>query len=265
MAQRIFKNAYTEKLKRTLTEPGQLDRYLNGDVEHPESETWIKRDLKDVTASGLSFRDPELPNRTCDLENAIMFFEELKNMTPTQATDHRLWAYLCHVPFMDFLRKRRPIEKIDPKQRVQFVLDHWFVENPGPGAFKANDIYLFWWGPYITYDKDREDPFELTHELFSMLDYTRHLLPGYQGRSRQFTHAFLEFVIDSPDLFAKNKEAKVRFIMRKLNFIAGYRALATLTKQEIKDLIGKYRDEISTTIDPDVLRRGQKQTSEAAA
>lgn len=262
MAQRIFKNAYTEKLKATLAAPGGVERYLKGDSEHPESETWIKRDLKDVTASGLAFKDPELPGKTYDLENAIMFFEELKNMTPTQATDHRLWAYLCHVPFMEFLRKRRPLEKAEPKQRVQFILDHWFVENPGPAAFKTNDIYLFWWGPYVTYDKDRQDPFELTRELFSMLDYTRHLLPGYQGRNRQLTHAVLEYVIDNAELFAKNKEAKVRFVMRKLNYLAGYRALATLTKKEIKEIIADYRGEIASTVDPDVLRRAQREKTE---
>lgn len=264
MTQRIFKNAYVEKLKTALAGPRGLDRYLSGDVEHPELEMWIKRDLKDVSASGFTLKDPELPGKTNDLENAIAFYEELKNMTPTQATDHRLWAYYCHGPFMEFLRKRRPIEKQEEKQRVRFVLDHWFVENPGPAAFKSNDIFLFWWGPYITYDKDREDPFELTRELFSMLDYTRHLLPGYQGRSRQFTHAVLEFVIENDGLFSKNKEAKVRFIMRKLNFIAGYRALATLSKQDIKDLIGKYRDEISSTVDPDVIRRAEREKAETA-
>lgn len=263
MGQRIFKNAYTEKLKTAVAGPRGLERYLNGDTDHSEAELWIKRDLKDVTASGFTLREPEA-GKTYDLENAIAFYEELKTMSPTQATDHRLWAYLCHVPFMDFLRKRRPIEKQDEKQRVRFVLDHWFVENPGPAAFKSNDIYLFWWGPHITYDKDRQDPFELTKELFSMLDYTRHLLPGYQGRSRQFTHAVLEYVMENEALFSKNKEAKVRFVMRKLNFIAGYRALATLTKNEIKDLVGKYRDEISSTIDPDVLRRAERQKSEAA-
>ena len=97
-----------------------------------------------------------------------------------------------------------------------------------------------------------------------MLDYTRHLLPGYQGRSRQFTHAVLEFVIENEALFSKNKEAKVRFIMRKLNFIAGYRALATLSKQDIKELIGKYRGEISSTIDPDVVRRAEREKTETA-
>lgn len=254
MSQKIFKNAYTEKLKKNLLKPGGVDRYLNGDIEHPEDGTWIKRDLKDVTASGFALKNP-VGSTTNDVDNAIALFEELKTMTPTQATDHRLWAYLCHVPFMEFLRKRRPIGDQPEKQRAQFILEHWFVENPGPAAFKSNDIYLFWWGPYITYDKDREDPFELTRELFSMLDYTRHLLSGYQGRSRDFTHAVLEYVVENPHLFSKNKEARIRFIMRRLNLVAGYRALATLGKAEIKKLIGKYESEIAVTENPKSIRK----------
>lgn len=264
MAQRIFKTRYVEKLKSLIIADNSFDRYLKGRTDHPDSDTWIKRDLKDIAASGLELKDPELPGKTNDFENAVMIFEEWKNITPTQATDHRLWAYLCHVPFMDFLRKRRPIEKQEELKLKQYVLDHWFVDNPGPSAFKTNDIYLFWWGPHVTYDKEREDPYELTRELFSMLDYTRHLLPGYQGRNRDFTHAVLEFVIENPELFSRHKEAKVRFIMRKLNFVAGYRALATLSKQDIKELIARYRKEIAATIDPDVLRRAERKTPVSA-
>ena len=51
-----------------------------------------------------------------------------------------------------------------------------------------------------------------------MLDYTRHLLPGTQGRSNSFRHALLEFVIKNDKLFLKYKETKVRYLMRKVNF-----------------------------------------------
>ena len=254
MAQRIFRTAYTEKLKVGLLEKQGLDKYLSGNFHHLETEMLFKGDLAAISATSRSFVDPQ-PQKPHDFENAKVFYQELKTMTATQATDHRLWVYLCHVPFMDYLRKRRPIEKQPEAKKVQYVLDHWFLENPGPSALKSNDLFLFWWGPHLTYDKDRADPFELTKELFSMLDYTRHLLSGYQGRSRDFTHAVLEFVIEHPDMFSINKEAKVRFIMRKLNFIAGYRIIATLSKKEIKTLIGTYIDEISTTIAPAVIRR----------
>ena len=264
MAQRIFKNAYTEKLKAGLLTNRGLDKYLSGNFHHPESEMLFKGDLAEISATSRSFVDPQL-QKPHDFENAKVFYEELKSMTRTQATDHRLWVYLCHVPFMDYLRKRRPVEKQPEARRVQYVLDHWFLDNSGPSALKTNDLFLFWWGPHLTYDKDRADPFELTKELFSMLDYTRHLLSGYQGRSRDFTHAVLEFVIEHPDLFSRNKEAKVRFVMRKLNLIAGYRIIATLTKQEIKALIETYIGEISTTIAPVGIRRTETPQSETEA
>ncbi len=249
MAQRIFKTSYIEKLKTELRESHGVDKYLLGNFIHRETEILPKGDLEDIRATSISFLDPDL-SITHDFENAKVFYQELKSMTATQATDHRLWVYLCHVPFMDYLRKRRPIDKQDEATREDYILKHWFVDNPGPSALKTNDLYLFWWGPHLTYDEDRADAFELTKELFSMLDYTRHLLSGYQGRSRDFTHAVLEFVMEHPDLFSKSKEAKVRFVMRKLNFIAGYRVIATLTKKEIKALISTYSAEISEAVAP---------------
>lgn len=258
MEQKIFKNRYLMSLKSALLNGEGLDRYTKGDTRHPDTECWAKKGLKDISSLGVRFTDPRLPEKSFDFENAKLLFEAWKEMDPTQATDPRLWAYLCHVPFMAFLRKRRPVEKQEPGKRVNFILDHWFVENPGPGALQRNDVFLFWWGPHITYDSSRRDPFELTKELFSMLDYTRHLLPGYQGRVREFTHAVLEFVMDNPKMFAEFKEAKVRFIMRKLNFMAGYRMLSSLTKKDIKTLINGFRDEIAHTRDSEAPSAGAR-------
>ena len=146
---------------------------------------------------------------------------------------------------MSYLRKRRPIEDEPAASRESYIIKHWFVLNPGGIALKQNDLYLFWWGPYITYDETRKDPYELTKELFSMLDYTRHLLPATQGQNRHLTHAVLEYVIENPGLFKQFKEAKVRLIMRRLNRIAGYRVLIALDKTEIKNVIHSFESDIS--------------------
>jgi muconolactone delta-isomerase len=91
-----------------------------------------------------------------------------------------------------------------------------------------------------------------------MLDYTRHLLPGSQGRNPAFRHAVLEFVVENPELFkAKreggtgSREGKVRFIMRRLNTFAGYQLFPFFNKQEIKELIADMRDEILQYKDAD--------------
>ncbi len=108
---------------------------------------------------------------------------------------------------------------------------------------------MLWWNVYLTYDERRKNPYELTEELFSMLDYTRHLLPGIQGRNRKFVIALLEFVIENPVVFDKYKEAKVRFVMRKANYLAGYKSFTALEKDDIKMILKKYKDELDRIID----------------
>ncbi len=222
-----------------------LKSYLKDDWKIRKDAILSKRELKELDPKKVKFLEPEGTGKKLhDYENAVMLFDYWKDMDPTQATDVRLWTYLCHGPFMDFLRKRRPIEAVPEAGRETHIMKHWFVLNAGSKALMQNDLYLFWWGPYLTYDGNRKDPYELTKELFSMLDYTRHILTSVQGKNRELSHAVLEFVVENPELFAQFKAEKVRLIARRLNFIAGYRTLITLNKQEIKKLIASFRKDI---------------------
>ena len=98
----------------------------------------------------------------------------------------------------------------------------------------------------MTYDEGRKDPYELTKELFSMLDYTRTLIPGIQGRNKNFSWALLEFVLENEKIFSNYKENKIRFLMRKLNYVGGYKSLSSISKDEIKILFSNYTNELGT-------------------
>ena len=41
-----------------------------------------------------------------DAENAIRLHRALSSLTPLQASDERLWAWLCHIPFRDYVAQR---------------------------------------------------------------------------------------------------------------------------------------------------------------
>lgn len=179
-----------------------------------------------------------------DFENAKIIFEKYKDLTPTQATDIRFWTYLAHVPCWDYMKKRFPIEKQPHKKRGEHILEHWFIDGVSPRNLVRHGISLLWWGAYLTYDTDRKDSYELTRELFSMLDYTRTLIPGTQGRSKNFSHALLEFVLENKEAFSQYKEGRVRFLMTRANYLGGYKILPDLSKNEIKEIFKKYTKEI---------------------
>jgi hypothetical protein len=218
-----------------------IEPYLNGDINTGDDDMLVNTTL--LVPDNIKLHMPGSRD-DFEFENSKIIFDAYKTMTPVQATDARIWAYLTHITFWSYMKARRPVNEQPRNKRRSYILEHWFVERIAPAKLMRNDISLLWWGAYLTYDQDRSNPYELTEELFSMLDYTRHLLPGTQGRNKNFTHAVLEFVLENRKLFSQYKESKVRFLMRRLNYIAGYKIFPVLTKGETKAFLERYRKHV---------------------
>lgn len=237
-AQKLFRNGYVAELMKELTD-GRWKKYSLENFVYNEDGVIPNIEIM-VDSPRLIL--PELGN-SHDLENSKIFFEAYKQLSPVQATDIRMWTYLSHVTYWEYMIARRPVEKQPETKRTGYILTHWFIERVSASSLLRNEISLLWWVAYLTYDEKRENPYELTEEAFSMLDYTRHLLPGTQGRNKVFANALLEYVIENKKLFERYKESKVRFLMRKANYLAGYRVFPVITKGAIKDIFDKYRAE----------------------
>lgn len=239
--QKLFTHNFIHKLRRNLAKNKGLESYSKKEFKFEAADVLINPRIQVP-----DLINPILPKgkENFDFENAKIIFESYKSLTPTQATDVRMWAYLAHTSLWDYMKKRFPIEKQPLKKRGEYVLEHWFIDGVSPRNLVRHGISLLWWGAYLTYDSDRKDHYELTRELFSMLDYTRTLISGTQGRNKNFSHALLEFVRENGDLFAQYKEGRVRFLMTRANYLGGYKILPDLSKKEIKEIFKKYTKEI---------------------
>lgn len=239
---KLFMSGYVEDLKKRLDKgdfnPYSLDKFLF-------DESAVRENRRFPIDGQLKLRLPEGSNHY-DFENAKSLFEFYKNFSPVIATDARIWTYLAHTEYWQYMRRRWSLES--PSE--DYILEHWFLKSSNPSWLLRNGISRLWWGAFLTYDKDRSDPYELTKEAFSMLDYTRHLLPGTQGRSNNFRHALLEFVIKNDQLFSKYKEARVRYLMRKVNFLGGYKLFGSLTKEPLFEVFDKYKGELEDVTSP---------------
>lgn len=180
-----------------------------------------------------------------NFENAKIIFEAYKNLPLIKAADPGLWTFLSHGSFWKYTRARWPIEKQKKDlDKSSYILEHWFVKNVGASDLARNAISSLWWGCYLTYDEKRSDPYELTKQLFSMLDFYRTLIEGVQGRNKEFTHAILEYIIENHNLFSTKKEGKVRLLMRRANAIGGYKLFPSLSKNQIKEIFNLFREEM---------------------
>ncbi len=101
-----------------------------------------------------------------DVENSIILYSAMKDLSDTQAIDERLWAGLCHGDFWPYMHERWCDKKIsgDP---VSSILWRYFfnVKSGNRRALFRNTLSRLWWIGRLTYDESRKDPFELTKYL----------------------------------------------------------------------------------------------------
>lgn len=242
----IFTSSALIKIKEELRGRRNIKKYLNEKFVIAPRDT-VESSSK-VPTKKVFLSDPPGGGKRDSAENAIKLFEAYSSLTPEDASDERFWTYLTHSDFFDYMKKRTDVEAQKEEKRGKYILDHWFVDPVSPASLMNNDISRLWWVVFLTKTKNEEDPYVLTREVFSMLDYTTHLLPGTQGRNETIRFAVLEFVVENPALFSKDKEAKVRLIMRKLNLRGGYSALSSLDLSQIKSLLKEAIPELKRVI-----------------
>jgi len=134
-----------------------------------------------------------------DAEASQLIFQWLAKLTPVEAADERLWVLLTHHIFAAYVYKRwaRGLERATQPEAL--VVDRWFFRGTGVATFVRNGISRLWWFGYLTYDRTRTNPFELTDVLLSLQDIQVAFLERSLGRCKPLLRAVLETVMKHQD------------------------------------------------------------------
>jgi hypothetical protein len=97
-------------------------------------------------------------NEQLDYENSILLYNALKHLSPAEASEERMWVYMTHVTFWDYMRARWSISNSQGDKNNFIKTRYFYGEKP----YSRNGIARLWWFAHITYNHDLEDPFELT-------------------------------------------------------------------------------------------------------
>ena len=162
-----------------------------------EDSNWIQEITNNEDNFGIfkkEFNDFDLivsDNPKDDISNIKIIYDNLKNLTDSQASDERLWAGLCHTLFWNYMQKRWPLPE-DESDCEKFILQHYFF-NHGARSTITNGLSRLWWYGRLTYDEtNTNNPYELTEYIANDINVKGFMLFGSNfSRNRTIQRVFL--------------------------------------------------------------------------
>ena len=183
-----------------------------------------------INIDEIELKFPESSRKNFDLENTKRIYSGLKDLTITQATDERLWAYLTHVVFWNYMRKRWGAKNIKSR---------YFFHSNSDRALVRNGIARLWWFGYVSYDEEYKNPFKLTEILLNKQDTAHSLTERSFSRNPKIIKSILALLADlnkkERNKYLKRK--KFRNLMKHINYLGGVTVLDALDTEEIEEII----------------------------
>lgn len=245
----FMKNAALDMLDADI--PNNISRYNS-------PEKWLdayfeeKNVGKYAFSTGIAVPDVSLivGDSSTDFENSKILYEAFKgSLSPVQASDLRLWAYLAHDTYWDYMRKRWAIDSVSDdddedagmNKSIARIGSRYFFKASKGKAFVRQGIARLYWGAYLTYDEtNAENPYEITEYFFSKQDIfsvsTEHAL----ARNKALLIGALKALKGFGDL----KRRDIRKFFIKLNQAGGIVVFDSLTIDSAYSLAQKILSEV---------------------
>ncbi len=181
-----------------------------------------------------------------DFQNSKIIFEAYKDkLNPIQASDLRFWSYLTHVVHWDYMYTRWKIdapdeddsgaddEKKSPQEKViTRIKTHYFFGASQGKSFVRQGISRLFWGAYLTYDENSDNPYEFTEYFFSKQDIFQSITERSYARNRVLVLATLKELKKHPDL----SRSDIRLFLSKLNQTGAITVLDFLNEEQAAKL-----------------------------
>ncbi|MFM9281360.1 DUF6339 family protein [Paenibacillus jiagnxiensis] len=235
MRLRYFTENGLQRLKLKALEHIQVKKY---EADEPwVDDSWSVPSnlvIPDIQLKVSVYTDGRRPEHF-DLENVRTLYGALKHLTPAEASNERLWAYLTHSTFWTYMRSRWPVEKQENEEEGEVLEEEQSKRKSSPSkrvearyflsgqkAPVRNGLARLWWFGYMTYDESLGNPWELTEILLHNSDLTLNLTERNFSRNMEFTKTILGTVAkikkDNPGFYNRDR---FRELMKHFNYAGG--------------------------------------------
>lgn len=177
-----------------------------------------------------------------DFVNARNLYEAFK-ITPLQATNKYMWAYMCHMDEDCRKYMRYRWSDSSPEQR-------YFVPGEGMmGLYYFNGLSRLWWWAHLTYDPNCKDPYHLTNILFENQMLGKDLLDTLNRANFKRMKGILLAIKEFREIIGPKKGINDYFreCKKELNHYAAISSFDYLDSEEIMDITLKKLIELSNS------------------
>jgi hypothetical protein len=233
---RYLRHSALEKLRGAV--PENLAAYRGGDFNYLLIDNSLFFEGKaDIDTEHLSRLSGPVVGELRDAENCQACFISMSELSPYEARDERLWAYLTHTYMLEYARKRWPIPE-DPVAAVGHVHAHFFAKEQRQ-IERGNAASRLWWMAHLcgrVKGLDLSDSLKVflyrtdvrasiierptisqNRNLFTAI--VRRLRDSYEGQKRLF------------------ERATFRRLMQEVNSVGGVQLLDAMTETQIGEII----------------------------
>lgn len=231
MELQFFRREAMETLRKGIGE--NISRYAEDKEDWTDAFFLEKGTKMPLMASGIIVPNVNLltgKDSGNDIENAIMIHKAFKDvLKPVQAADRRLWIALAHTVFYPYMISRWPVEnEVNENGTNGTITDRYFASR---GLFR-NGISRLYWMAELTYDSEKDDPYEYTRFLMEYQDLMNQVDGSSLCRNKTVLKAYLKAFKKAGNMTEQQKRIFFKEMCKK----GGVRVLDAMPQDAIDGL-----------------------------
>ena len=242
----VFKKQYLVNLETSIE--NNLSHYINvnSDFFYGDGQGILK------SSHTIPDKAPILdPNAKNEADNAIYIFEYLSKLDNTAASDPRLWTYLAHITFLDYVVERWKIK--DDSDKLKDKISQRFFMNGNARSLRRHAISRLWWATKLTVSPwennkllepfKKEDKYHYTRVLMEDESISSDLVERTQlSASPELLITILDFLDNHPEF---RKRELWRDFMKEIILTLGYRKIMALDLKTLQSELSDIAFEIN--------------------
>lgn len=230
--QRIFKARLIENLISGVKEGSAISKFKSKEFVYTKEEDTLIKPRIERPLGLLTRLDPKK-----DFESALELYKAFENLTPLEAADSRFWTYLALVDLYPYMLQRWSKVYDDTAENPKaYLLEHFILESSS--GLLRHQLSGLWWSVYLSIDKERDDPFELTKVLFwNQTLRTRTMGTYLISRHKEALLGFLEYCLEKGKDNFGNFEKEHQELSSYLNLLGGVKPLSYFNRNQVKNFL----------------------------